>query len=246
VTLTITEKGYSAGSDPATSAPARIALGLKARREAGATEPIALVSCDNLTGNGEVLGQAVRAELDEEAAAWFEDHVDVISSMVDRITPSADEGAADTVREQTGFADAVPVVTEPFTEWVIEDRFRGRRPEWEKAGVQVTDDIEVRERRQLRLLSGAHTLMAYAGAPAGHRARADRLRPRRPGGHRALHRAGHRGPLPRPPPRVGEGRGALHRRHRGARAPQAAPAQRRPHPHGLRRSGRRCGARGRG
>ena len=84
VTLTITEKGYSAGSDPATSAPARIALGLKARREAGVDEPIALVSCDNLTGNGEVLGKAVRAELDEETAAWFEDHVDVISSMVDR------------------------------------------------------------------------------------------------------------------------------------------------------------------
>ena len=167
VTLTITEKGYAAGSDPATSAPARLALGLKARREAGVEEPIALVSCDNLTGNGEVLGKAVRAELDEETAAWFEDHVDVISSMVDRITPSADDGAADTVREQTGFADAVPVVTEPFTEWVIENRFRGRRPEWEKAGVQLTDDIEVHERRKLRLLNGAHTLMAYAGQIAG-------------------------------------------------------------------------------
>ena len=167
VTLTITEKGYAAGSDPATSAPARIALGLKARREAGVTEPIALVSCDNLTGNGEVLGQAVLAELDEETKAWFPDHVDVISSMVDRITPSADDGAAQTVRDATGLVDAVPVVTEPFTEWVIEDRFRGRRPEWEKAGVQFTDDIEVHELRKLRLLNGAHTLMAYAGQVAG-------------------------------------------------------------------------------
>ena len=167
VTLTITEKGYAAGSDPATSAPARIALGLKARREAGVTEPIALVSCDNLTGNGEVLGQAVLAELDEETTAWFPDHVDVISSMVDRITPSADENASETVRAQTGLADSVPVVTEPFTEWVIEDRFRGRRPEWEKAGVQFTDDLEVHELRKLRLLNGAHTLMAYAGQVAG-------------------------------------------------------------------------------
>lgn len=87
VTLTITEKGYSAGSDPATSAPARIALGLQARREAGVEEPIALVSCDNLTGNGEVLGAAVLAELDEEMRTWFADHVDVVSTMVDRITP---------------------------------------------------------------------------------------------------------------------------------------------------------------
>ncbi|ASK65766.1 mannitol-1-phosphate 5-dehydrogenase [Brachybacterium avium] len=167
VTLTITEKGYAAGSDPAVSAPARIALGLKARREAGVTEPIALVSCDNLTGNGEVLRQAVLAELDEETTAWSADHVDVISSMVDRITPSADDEAGDIVLARTGLADTVPVVTEPFSEWVVEDRFRGRRPEWEKAGVQFTDDIEVHELRKLRLLNGAHTLMAYAGQVAG-------------------------------------------------------------------------------
>ncbi|MGO1391685.1 mannitol dehydrogenase family protein [Brachybacterium alimentarium] len=167
VTLTITEKGYAAGNDPATSAPARLALGLKARREAGVTEPIALVSCDNLTGNGEVLREAVLAAADEDTRAWFEDHVDVVSSMVDRITPSADEGAADLVQERTGLADTVPVVTEPFTEWVVEDSFRGRRPEWEKAGVQFTDDLEIHELRKLRLLNGAHTLMAYAGQVAG-------------------------------------------------------------------------------
>ncbi|MGO3478792.1 MAG: mannitol dehydrogenase family protein, partial [Brachybacterium tyrofermentans] len=147
VTLTITEKGYAAGNDPATSAPARLALGLKARREAGVTEPIALVSCDNLTGNGDVLREAVLAAADEDTRAWFPDHVDVISTMVDRITPSAAEGAAALVQERTGLVDTVPVVTEPFTEWVVEDRFRGRRPAWEKAGVQFTDDIELHELR---------------------------------------------------------------------------------------------------
>ena len=168
VTLTITEKGYAAGNDPATSAPARLALGLKARREAGVEDPIALVSCDNLTGNGDVLREAVLAAADEETRAWFAGHVDVISTMVDRITPSADEGAAALVQERTGLADTVPVVTEPFTEWVLEDGFRGRRPEWERAeGVQFTDDLELHELRKLRLLNGAHTLMAYAGQVAG-------------------------------------------------------------------------------
>ncbi|MEE1618480.1 mannitol dehydrogenase family protein [Brachybacterium sp. J153] len=167
VTLTITEKGYAAGNDPATSAPARIALGLRARREAGVEEPIALVSCDNLTGNGEVLRKAVLEAADAETRDWFDAHVDVISTMVDRITPSADAGASELVRERTGLDDQVPVVTEPFTEWVLEDRFRGRRPAWEKAGVQFTDDIELHELRKLRLLNGAHTLMAYAGQVAG-------------------------------------------------------------------------------
>ncbi|WP_193103829.1 mannitol dehydrogenase family protein [Brachybacterium sp. FME24] len=167
VTLTITEKGYAAGNDPATSVPARLALGLAARREAGVTEPIALVSCDNLTGNGDVLREAVLAAADEDTRAWFAAHVDVISTMVDRITPSADDGAGALVTERTGLVDTVPVVTEPFTEWIIEDSFRGRRPEWEKARVQFTDDLEQHELRKLRLLNGAHTLMAYAGQVAG-------------------------------------------------------------------------------
>src|SRR5699024_611701 len=201
VTLTITEKGYSAGNDPAESAPARLALGLKARREAGVEEPIALLSCDNLSGhgdvlreggsaapgglarvrrarreagveepiallscdnlsgNGDVLREAVLAAADEETRAWFDDHVDVISTMVDRITPSAGEQEGRLVAERTGLADQVPVVTEPFTEWVVQDTFRGRRPAWEKAGVQFTDDVELHELRKLRLLNGSHTLM---------------------------------------------------------------------------------------
>ena len=168
VTLPITEKGYAAGTDPATSAPARLALALQARREAGVEEPIALVACDNLTGNGEVLREAVLAGLDEDQRAWFEDHVDVVSTMVDRITPAADPGAGDLVLERTGLADQVPVVTEPFSEWVIEDGFRGRRPAWEKAeGVQIVPDVSIHELRKLRLLNGAHTLMAYAGQVAG-------------------------------------------------------------------------------
>src|SRR5699024_2545037 len=132
-----------------------------------AAELSALGPSDIRTGKTELQRQAGLAELDEDTRAWFDDHVDVISSMVDRITPSADEKAGDVVLAQTGFPDAVPVVTEPFSEWVVEDRFRGRRPEWEKAGVQLTDDIEVHELRKLRLLNGAHTLMAYAGQVAG-------------------------------------------------------------------------------
>jgi fructuronate reductase len=168
VTLTITEKGYSAGNDPADSAPARLALGLRARREAGVEEPIALVSCDNLPGNGEVLRKAVLAAADEDTRAWFDDHVDVISTMVDRITPTASEADQKIVEEATGFADRATVVTEPFTEWVVQDAFRGRRPAWEKAGAQLVEDVEVHEKRKLRLLNGAHSLMAYAGQLAGH------------------------------------------------------------------------------
>lgn len=177
VTLTITEKGYAAGNDPATSTPARLAQALQARRGAQVTEPIALVSCDNLTGNGEVLREALLSAVDalapdeEEAGAlreWCAEHVDIVSSMVDRITPAAAERDREVVREAIGMDDAAPVVTEPFHEWVLEDRFRGERPAWERAGARFTDDVARHEKRKLRLLNGAHTLLAYAGQNAGH------------------------------------------------------------------------------
>ncbi|MFC0673624.1 mannitol dehydrogenase family protein [Brachybacterium hainanense] len=168
VTLTITEKGYAAGTDPTTSAPARLAIALRARREAGVEEPIALVSCDNLVGNGEVLRTAVLAALDPETRDWFDAHVDVISTMVDRITPVAGEEEMALASERLGFHDRATVVTEPFSEWVIEDAFRGARPRWESAGAQLVPDVAVHERRKLRLLNGAHTFLAYAGQLAGH------------------------------------------------------------------------------
>lgn len=172
VTLTITEKGYSAGADPAVSAPARLARALRARREAGVSEPIALVSCDNLPGNGEVLASAIREALtaagDTSTLEWMAAHVDVISTMVDRITPAAGDAERTVVAEQTGLADAIPVVTEPFHEWVLQDAFRGARPAWENAGAVLTDDVAIHEKRKLRFLNGAHSLLAYAGQLAGH------------------------------------------------------------------------------
>src|SRR6185437_263498 len=59
------------------------------------------------------------------------------------------------------------VVTEPFWQWVIEDRFAGARPPLEAAGVQVATDVAPFERAKLRLLNAAHSALAYAGLLAG-------------------------------------------------------------------------------
>ena len=61
-----------------------------------------------------------------------------------------------------------PVVTEPFTEWVLSGEFPGGRPAWEDAGARFVDDITPFEERKLWLLNGAHSLLAYAGSARGH------------------------------------------------------------------------------
>ncbi|MCS6576137.1 mannitol dehydrogenase family protein [Curtobacterium flaccumfaciens pv. flaccumfaciens] len=167
VTLTVTEQGYRPGSD----VPTRLVAGLDARRTAGSGR-IALVSLDNLTHNGAVLRDAVLdAVTDDALRDWIEANVTFPSSMVDRITPATTDDDVAHLPELPGAlaGDRVPVVTEPFAEWVLEDAFDGiDRPAWQTAGVRIVDDVTPYEQRKLWLLNGSHSLLAYLGLQLGH------------------------------------------------------------------------------
>ena len=75
--------------------------------------------------------------------------------------------------EAIGARDHAPVVTEPFSEWVLSGRFPAGRPGWHDAGATLTDDVEPFEQRKLWLLNGGHSLLAYAGSIRGHATVAD-------------------------------------------------------------------------
>jgi fructuronate reductase len=163
VSLTVTEKGYC--HDPATgalnphhpavlhdlanpsapaSAPGLIVRALALRRAAGIA-PFTVLCCDNLPANGETTARVVTglaALVDPALADWIEGNVAFPSTMVDRIVPATTDADRALVREATGLADAWPVMTEPFTQWVIEDRFPGGRPPLERAGAQLVEDVE--------------------------------------------------------------------------------------------------------
>ncbi|WP_203015631.1 mannitol dehydrogenase family protein [Frankia sp. AgW1.1] len=193
VTLTVTEAGYLCGADgsldtrdtrlrsdlaalradpraPVTTAPARVVAGLLARqaRDAG---PLTVVPCDNLPGNGTLLAgvlHEIAAAVDPGLADWLAGQLSVVSTVVDRITPRPTDADGDAVLAATGLIDRCPVVTEPFTEWVLAGEFPGGRPAWESAGAVRTDDVTPFENRKLWLLNGAHSLLAYAGSARGH------------------------------------------------------------------------------
>jgi len=193
VTLTVTEAGYCRApdgsldrdrgdvredvaalrSDPSArvrTMPGRLVAGLLARRAAGAG-PISLVPCDNLPQNGRVTATVVRelAEaVDPTLVGWIETEVSFVTTMVDRITPQTVDADRDAVLAATGLADAAPVVTEPFSEWVLSGDFRAGRPDWPAAGARIVDDVGPFEERKLWLLNGAHSLLAYGGTIRGH------------------------------------------------------------------------------
>ena len=159
----------------ATTAPVRLALGLAARRCADAG-PLAVVGCDNLPGNGEVARRVVLdacEAIDPGLASWAEQHVSFVSTVVDRITPATARDDLAVAQRLTGRRDEAAVVTEPFTEWVLAGAFPAGRPDWERAGAVVVDDVTPFEQRKLWLLNGAHSLLAYAGPLRGHATVAD-------------------------------------------------------------------------
>lgn len=177
-TLTITEKGYHRASDGSLDRAAvdaaggtiyhHLARAFDMRRAAG-LPGLTLLSCDNLAGNGEVLRRALGEYLDPDLRTWFEAECACPSSMVDRIVPAATDESLDHIAEQIGLRDEGAIATEPFRQWVIEDRFAGPRPRWETVGVQLVADVRPYETAKLRMLNGAHSALAYLGLAAGHR-----------------------------------------------------------------------------
>lgn len=190
VSLTVTEGGYNV--HPVTSAfdernpdvrhdlvagaVPRTTFGLVcealARRRSRGVAPFTVMSCDNIQGNGEVAHRmfAAYARLKDPALAdWIDSEVCFPSSMVDRITPTTSDDDAESVSRLLGVRDAWPVVCEPFTQWVLEDRFGLGRPPLEDAGVQIVDDVTPYELMKLRLLNASHQALCYLGYLSGYR-----------------------------------------------------------------------------
>ena len=190
VSLTITEGGY--GVDPATGAfsvdsPAvgadlqpgalpRSVFGIVvealARRRTRGVPPFAVMSCDNMPGNGGIARAAFTsfaALRSADLGAWVADEVSFPSSMVDRITPATAQNDADDVRERYGVVDRWPVMCEPWSQWVLEDDFTHGRPPLEDVGVQMVPDVRPYELMKLRLLNCGHLALAHIGHLAGHR-----------------------------------------------------------------------------
>lgn len=177
VSFTVTEKGYARAPD-GTLDPALAARSFYPLLERGLAERMArglpgvtLLSCDNLASNDRVLGALVGQWLAPRAPAlaeWFAQQCRTPSTMVDRIVPRSDPAALAMLGEELGLADHGAVFTERFSQWVIEDDFAGPRPRWEAQGAQLVRDVAPYEIAKLRMLNGAHSLLAYAGLRAGH------------------------------------------------------------------------------
>ena len=209
VSFTITEKGYalrnmagelmpvvqadmSEGPASARHAMSIVAAMMLKRFEAGAY-PIALVSMDNCSHNGEKLRSSVlevarawkaNGFVGEDFLAYLEDETRVAFpwSMIDKITPRPAKVVEDSLLAD-GIEDMAPIVTSrgtfiaPFVNaerpqyLVVEDRFPNGRPALEKAGVYMTDRDTVNCTERMKVttcLNPLHTALAVYGCLLGY------------------------------------------------------------------------------
>ena len=215
--FTITEKGYALrnmkgelsgpaafdmenGPDHAVHAMGVVAAMMYARYQAGAA-PMALVSMDNCSHNGEKLRTSVlemakaweqKGFVDAGFVAYLEDEsrVSFPWSMIDKITPRP----AAVIQQQLtdlGVEDMAPVITSrntyiaPFVNaevpqyLVVEDRFPNGRPALEKAGVYMTDRDTVNMTERMKVttcLNPLHTALAVYGCILGYTLIADEMK----------------------------------------------------------------------
>lgn len=217
ISFTITEKGYaytdlngdilaSAASDAEhgpngemTTALGKVTAMLCQRFRSGAA-PIALVSMDNCSRNGEklrsgVLFMAQSWQKNGLAPEGFYEYVSDESrvsfpwSMIDKITPRPDPEIAKELGA-LGIEDMQPIVTArktfiaPFVNaempqyLVIEDSFPNGRPPLEKAGVYLTDRETVGKAEKMKVmtcLNPLHTALAVFGCLLGFTKIADEM-----------------------------------------------------------------------
>ncbi|TDW84221.1 fructuronate reductase [Kribbella pratensis] len=190
VSMTVTEHGYCmdpsthrlaldhpgivadlSGATPSTVI-GQIARALERRAETHGA-PITVLNCDNMQSNGTQTRRLVLEFLQatkqgSKAESWVAENVSFPNSMVDRIVPATTDAYRAAAYELLGVHDLSPVPAEPFTMWVIEDRFAAGRPAWERGGAVFSDEVEAYELLKLRLLNGTHSLIAYLGALDGN------------------------------------------------------------------------------
>ena len=150
ITITATEKAYVYSDDLQATLPGRLAYLLHARF-LKSKSGIAVISCDNLSGNGAITKALVlkSAELIGDAGFinWLNKQVRFPNTMVDRIVPAAKEPGV--------------LITEPFIQWVIEkdpiEKYLGG------VGIQFVDDVAGYELMKLRLFNAVHSALAYIG-----------------------------------------------------------------------------------
>ena len=158
--------------DPPRSFPGKLTAFLYERARTfgySAESGVDVIPCELIERNGEklrsiVLELADRWNLGESFKRWITERVIFCNTLVDRIVPGTPSPERRAEMEQIiGYSDDLLTVCEPYRLFAIEcpgDCRKGLQFADADPGIIITSDIEPYRLRKVRLLNGAHSLLA--------------------------------------------------------------------------------------
>lgn len=157
-----------------TTFPGRLAMFLKARYDAQLPGFI-ILPCELIDRNGDCLKRYVtQYAMDwgygSSFLQWLQEENCFANTLVDRIVTGYPHDQAEEIQKQLGYQDNSIDMAEFFHLWVIEgaQEYEKELP-FKKIGLNVlwTDDVTPYKKRKVRILNGAHTMMALVAKLAG-------------------------------------------------------------------------------
>ena len=183
ITLTVTEKGYHFDKDKKLNYTAdiindledrnlntvigHISFGLIHRFKLN-KEKIIILSCDNLSENGNILKNLIYEFLNKiypECLNWFLSNVEFPLSMIDGIVPNNNKHPN---FFSIPYEDNSIVVTEPYRDWYIQSDNIDLRRLLNNKKISFVNDVSFYENIKLKILNGAHSSLAYIGTLLGY------------------------------------------------------------------------------
>ena len=183
ITLTVTEKGYHFDEnknlllnneikndfkdEKLVTVIGHLSYGLIDRYKKN-KEKITILSCDNLSENGNVLKNLITSfiqTIEPDCLEWLNNNVDFPLSMVDGIVPNNNKNAE---FFDLPYEDNSLVVTEPYREWYIESKNTQLKSVLSNDNIKFVDDVKFYENIKLKILNASHSAIAYIGHLLGY------------------------------------------------------------------------------
>ena len=131
-------------------------------------EEIYILSCDNLSHNGDILKKVITdfvSHIDKTIALWIEEQVKFPCTMVDCIVPNTKK-LPSVIKEK--FQDNSLVLCEPYRDWYIENKSILLQNSLVHERIKFVDNVAFYENIKLKILNASHSALAYLGLLLGY------------------------------------------------------------------------------
>lgn len=189
ITITVTENGYK--YNPETSSLLKdkdlkndlkensnpktligfIARGLYKRSKL-TDAPIIIISCDNLSNNGNILKKLIIEFFSlvyPNSINWINNNVKFPNTMVDGIVPRTNIENLKKIEKKISLNDNASIIHEPYSQWCIENSNFDKDIFFVNSKIKLVENIRLYEDIKLRFLNASHSAIAYIGLLLGYK-----------------------------------------------------------------------------